>query len=96
MQEFLLDQEGDLDFTGGDFNIGNSDAQHQEHILVAHKGEYKQFPELGVGITQILNDDEYMGTLIEIKKNLEYDGMHVKNVKFMPNGNLYIDGNYKK
>ena len=68
---------------------------HQEHILIANKGEYREFPELGVGIEQILDDDDYISVLIEAKKNLEYDGMKINNIKFEENGNLNIDGYYK-
>lgn len=95
MRDLVLDENGDLSIINGDFVTGYSDNQHQEHILVATKGEYKEFPELGVGIEQILNDDDWMSVLIEAKKNLEYDGMKIKNIKFEDNGNLNIDGYYK-
>jgi hypothetical protein len=95
MNDILLDTDGDLSIKNGDFDIGFSDNQHQEHILLANKGEYKEFPELGVGIAAMLGDDDYTDMLIEIKKNLEYDGMKIKNVRFDENGNLDIDGYYK-
>ena len=95
MNDLLLDTNGDLAVKNGDLVIGYCDNQHQEHILVATKGEYKEFPELGVGIAQILDDDDYMGILIEAKKNLEYDGMKINNIRFDENGNLDIDGHYK-
>lgn len=95
MTELLLDENGDLAIENGDFVTGFSDNQHQEHILIANKGEYKQFPEIGVGIIQMLNDDDYINVLIEAKKNLEYDGMKINNIKFEENGNLNIDGYYK-
>jgi len=53
MNDILLDRNGDLNFKNGDLEIGYSDNQHQEHILIANKGEYREFPELGVGIHQI-------------------------------------------
>lgn len=79
----------------GDFAVGYSDNQHQEHILIATKGEYKEFPELGVGINRMLSEDDYTPMLIEAKKNLEYDGMKINNIKFQQNGNLDINGSYK-
>lgn len=96
MNDYLLDKSGDLGIKGGDLVIGFSDNQHQEHILIANKGEYREFPELGVGITQMLDDDDYIPVLIEVKKNLEYDGMKINNVKFEQNGNLNIDGKYRQ
>lgn len=95
MTDIILDDKGDLSFKNGDIEIGYSDNQHQEHILLANKGEYREFPELGVGIVQILDDDDYVSVLIEAKKNLEYDGMKISNIKFEENGNLTIDGKYK-
>lgn len=95
MIDILINSEGDIEFTNGDLNTGFSDYQHQEHILIANKGEYKEFPALGVGLEGMLDDDEITGFLIEVKKNLEYDGMKINNVKFNENGNLDIDGYYK-
>lgn len=94
MTDILLDNFGDLDLTGGDLNISYSDNQHQEHILLANKGEFREFPEIGVGIDKMLSDDDYVPILIEMKKNLEYDGMKIKNIKIDDNGNLDIDGSY--
>lgn len=96
MTDIILNQDGDLSIVNGDFEIGLSDNQQQEHILLANKGEFRQFPEIGVGITAMLGDDDYTEMLIEIKKNLEYDGMKIKNVRFDNDGNLDIDGSYKR
>lgn len=96
MQDFVLTKNGDLKIENGDFSIGRSDEQHQQHIILANKGEYKEFPELGVGIVQMLNDDNYTGMLIETKRNLEYDGMAIDNIAFTEDGKLNIDGKYKE
>lgn len=95
MTDLLLDENCDLSFKNGDFDIGFSDYQHQEHIIMATKGEFKEFPELGVGLNRMLSDDDYTPFLIDAKKNLEYDGMKINNIKFEQNGNLNIDGEYK-
>lgn len=94
MTDMILDNTEDLKIENGDFVIGYSDNKHQEHILIASKGEFKEFPELGVGLNRMLDDDDYVSFLIDIKKNLEYDGMKINNVKFEENGNLNIDGSY--
>ena len=93
MIDILIDE--DLEFEDGDFAIGISDKQHIKHILKAFKGEFKEFPELGVGIEQMINDDNYMDVLIEAKKNLQYDGVEVKNIKFTDEGKLNVDGRYE-
>jgi hypothetical protein len=92
--DYLL-TDNNLLIANGDFVVGDSSNQHQEHILIAHKGEYREFPEIGVGITDMLNDDEVDHWLIEIKKNLQYDGMQVDNVTFDNEGNIFIDGQYR-
>lgn len=96
MQDLLLDANKDLLFKNGDLVIANSNNQNQELILTANKGEYKQHPEVGVGIEQMLGDDDFTPMLIEIKKQLEYDGMQIDDVRFTQDGKLFIDGKYKE
>lgn len=86
----------DLEINDGDFVIDESDNQHQKHILIAYKGEYKQYPEIGVGIEQMLNEDDITSVLIEAKKNLQYDGVDVNDIYFSDEGKLIIDGKYTK
>ncbi len=95
MKDFLLDKNGDLLIENGDFVIGNSENQHQLDILLAEKGEFKEFPEIGVSINEMLADDNFVAFLIEAKKNLEYDGMQINNIEFTENGVLNIDGKYQ-
>lgn len=94
MQDILLDNNNDLKIVNGDFDIGVSDYQQQKLIVATHKGEWKEHPEVGVGITQMIADDLYTEMLIEIKKQLEYDGMQIDNVSLKENGKLFIDGTY--
>lgn len=95
MKDILLDENNDLLIKDGDFVIGESDNEHIKSILIANKGEWKEFPELGVGMEELLNDDAYNQFLIDAKNNLEYDGMLVKNVGFTDEGTLNIDAKYK-
>lgn len=94
MKDFLFTE--DLEIKNGDFVIGESDNQHVKDILLASKGEFKLFPELGVGIDQMLATEDAMEFLIEAKKNLEYDGMSVKNIAFTQEGKLSVDAKYKE
>lgn len=95
MQDIILNSDGDLKIENGDLVIGYSDNQHQQHIIMASKGEFREFPELGADVQGHLSDDLFMEFLIEAKKNLEYDGMKINNIKFEQDGNLTIDGYYK-
>ncbi len=93
MIDFIIDEKYNLQFLNGDLATGFSDNQHQQHILIANKGEYKAHPEVGVGIEDLLSDDNYTATLLEAKKQLEYDGMTIYNIIYN-NENLNIDGQY--
>ena len=94
MQDFLTNKADDLQIKNGDFVIGRSNEQHQKHLLMGSKGEYKEFPEVGVGITQMIGDDLYTELLIETKKQLEYDGMEIDDISLDEYGKLLIEGIY--
>lgn len=95
MKDLQVNDTGGLVFENGDFKISESANQHQKSILLGCKGDFKEFPELGVGIEQLIADDQYNEVLIEAKKNLEYDGMLINNISINENGILKIDGKYK-
>lgn len=92
MQDFIIND--DLEIENGDLLIGLSDGQHQKHILIAEKGEYKQFPELGVGILNLLNSEDASAMLIAAKRNFEYDRMRVKELRFTDDNTLIVDAPY--
>ena len=94
MKDILIDDNNDLRLLAGDFEVGYSDNQQQKAILTTEKGEGKEHPEVGVGIAQMLADDLYTEVLIEIKKQLEYDGMQINDVALQEGGKLLIDGQY--
>ena len=96
MTDLLLDENDDILFKNGDIVIGISDNQNQKLILAANKGEYKQHPEVGVGIVQMIADDEFTEILIETKKQLEYDGMQIDDVRLTQEGKMFIEGKYKE
>ena len=94
MQDILLNDTGDITVVNGDLKIGDATLQHQNLILKAQKGEFKEWPELGVGIlTELLNENP-RELLQQIRKNFEYDGMKVTTLKFANNGNVLIDAAY--
>jgi len=95
MKDILIDNNNDLRLsTDGDFEVGYSDNQQQKAILTTEKGEWKEHPEVGIGIAQMLADDLYTEMLIEVKKQLEYDGMQINDVALQEGGKLLIDGTY--
>ncbi|WP_299713634.1 oxidase [uncultured Tenacibaculum sp.] len=96
MNDFKLDETGDLLIVNGDFVIANATLQHQEHIILAQKGEYKEFPEIGVGISNMLNDENPRDVITQIRRNFEYDGMEVNQLDFNAKGDIIVDAPYKE
>lgn len=94
MRDILVDDQNNLRLSEGDFEVGYSDNQQQKAILITEKGEWKEHPEVGIGIAKMLADDLYTEVLIEIKKQLEYDGMQINDVALQEGGKLLIDGIY--
>ena len=65
----------------GGLEIGRTTYQNQAVILQAHKGEFKEYPLLGAGISDILGDDEITAWKREISLQLESDGMTINTVE---------------
>jgi hypothetical protein len=74
-QDILLDASGELLIRNGDFVVGPSDKQSINSILTAFPGWWKQFPTVGVGMSNYINAK---GKNAEIQRNiklqLESDG----------------------
>lgn len=80
----------------GDFVIEESTQQHQEFLLIANKGQFRQFPVTGVGINNFLLDESDPEELrLEIYKQFELDGMQVNEIDISDLSNIFIDATYK-
>ena len=75
------------------FVVGDTLRQNQALILLLHKGELKEWPAVGCGISDMLldNDPIYWRTII--REQLEMDGQKVKSVKITTTG-IHIDAAY--
>lgn len=95
MQDILLNDTGDVKIENGDFAVGISDFQHQEHLLVFQKGALKENLTVGVGIENFLRESDIDGLEYEVNVQFTRDGMVVKSVSFdEQTGNLQYDANY--
>lgn len=97
MEDFKLDKNMDLSIKNGDFAIGDTDQQNIELLLLSHKGSFKEYPILGVGITDYLKSPEIISRLRlenEINNQLEYDNFQVKDLDVNNLENIHIDGSY--
>ncbi|MEN9570900.1 MAG: hypothetical protein RL172_2131 [Bacteroidota bacterium] len=74
--------------------IGKTTYQNTGFILAARKGEFKQLPALGVGIEDVLLDDDYLEWRRRIRLNLELDEQQVTGVNFSGVEKLKIESRY--
>lgn len=94
--DILLDSNVDIMFADGDFVIGDSTMQNQYLILSSQKGEWKENPFIGAGIEDMLNDEGSEAYWKRrIAEELKRDGMDVKEVKIINNGQININAEYK-
>lgn len=61
-------------------SIGNTVYQNQFLILQSQKGEFKEHPVVGVGISDMSSDDELNAWKREIREQLSADGMRVERL----------------
>jgi hypothetical protein len=94
MEDILLNDSGDLDFSNGDFRIGNSDLQHQRLLLLSEKGSWKETPGTGVGAFSFLEFEDRARFYNEIRSQYSTDGMRVKLIN-VQEGKIHIDAEYK-
>lgn len=94
MKDVLLNDDFDLAFAGGDFATGDSNAQHEQVLLLLQKGSIKVRPLVGVGIQDSINTGEIAELLREIRYQFQLDGMQVRAVSWDDNENLTYDANY--
>lgn len=73
--------------------VGNTLYQNQALLLHAHKGEYKDAPTLGAGISDMLSDSDLIGWKREIVLQLESDSMRVNKVE-LTTSKLTVDADY--
>ena len=87
----------DLQIANGDFVVGESDGQHIEYILKADRGQFRQFPLVGVGLQKQDNASvERQKLKQEIKLQLRADGFSVKQIAITAGDEMVVDVNAKR
>lgn len=74
--------------------VGDILRQNQALILVLHKGELKSDPSVGVGLADMLNDNELDRWRAEIREQLEMDGQRVESIRVSPTS-ININAKYR-
>lgn len=93
MTGIQLNNSYDLDIRSGSMQVGDTTAQNQALIIGSHKGEFKEQPAVGVGISDMLLDHNPLAWRQEIREQLEIDGQEVKNVQITKTG-VTVDAHY--
>jgi hypothetical protein len=73
--------------------LGDTLHQNQALILGSYKGEFKESPYVGVGITDMLLDHDPLAWRTEIREQLELDGQTVDDV-VVSNSGISVDAHY--
>lgn len=98
-KDLLEDNNGDLSILNGDLEVGFSDEQHQADLLVAFKGEYKQYPLMGIGIENYLASPISVYTRQKFEKEtslqLQADSATDISVDYAADGSIKIAATYE-
>ena len=92
MKGILLHNElGDIVIRNGTMATGTTDEQNAQLIVLAEKGEFKEYPQLGVGISQFLKSTGRENELLRtIRIQLALDGIRPKQLTYQ-NAILHLE-----
>lgn len=94
MKDIIRNTEG-LRIEAGDIVVGESTRQHQTDIIYAHKAWNHFHPQVGVGISDYLNNTEgVVGLRSNIRYELERDGQAVEQI-LITKGEILITAAYE-
>ena len=86
MTDLILTDDFDLKIEGGDFVFGDATEQNQDLLLLIDKGQLRQFPYVGVGVVNYLNDDNIQQMHGEVVKQYELDGLSIISLEVTSQG----------
>jgi hypothetical protein len=75
--------------------VGNTLEQNKAIILIAHQGELKANPDLGVGLGDIVNSSDYLEYRHKIREHFAKDGLVIEILDLYENKPLKIVANYE-
>lgn len=84
----LDEMTNDLKIENGHIAIGETLPQNEFLLLVMNKGELKEDPLVGVGISDMLNDNDIIGWKRKIRDGLKADGLTVEQISISSDGRI--------
>ncbi|MGM9817722.1 MAG: hypothetical protein ACI30B_01910 [Paludibacteraceae bacterium] len=94
MTGLQLNADYDLLVKNGRMVLGETTPQNQALILGTHKGEWKESPLLGVGLSDVVNDHDWNGWKRTITEQFEMDGQRIDRLEISEKG-LTLEAKYK-
>ena len=79
----------DIELDGGTMATGETQFQEEYLVLASQKGEWKEHPLVGVGVADMVGDEDLRYWTREIMENLARVGIKIKGVS-LNNGQLEI------
>lgn len=89
----LIDSDYQPLISSGELQLGEITPQNQAIIIQCHKGELKENPALGVGISDMLLDNDPLYWRVRIREALELDGEVVDSIK-ITSSEVQINAHY--
>ena len=84
----------DLLIQNGKMTIGETTPQNQAFLLVSHNGDFKENPLIGVGLPDIVNDNDFEAWKRSITEQFELDGQRIDKMELTSKG-LILEASYK-
>lgn len=94
MNDIILNDNYDIDFTNGDLTVGRSDSQQAALLLHSSPGEWKENPTHGVGIARYIEHHDNGQLARRIHSELSADGMRVNSINIQQS-TINIDACYE-
>ena len=92
--DILLTDHNTPKVVSGDWATGESGEEHQYQLLVAAKGDIKQYPTAGVDARSYWDDTGYGPLINAVTTEYQKDGMAVDKVELAVNGDLNVIARY--
>lgn len=84
----LDEMTNDIKIENGHIAIGETLPQNEFLLLVMNKGELKEDPLVGVGISDMINDNDILGWKRKIRDGLKADGLTVEQISISSDGRI--------
>lgn len=91
VKDILTDKENIMIIQEGDFVVDLSEEQHLEAILISEKGQWKESPQVGVGIVSRVNSSGLIdGLEREVMTQLQLDSWEGVELDFTDLSDIQI------